>query len=228
MQALNDVQTVDAEGHSEVAGDTILLNSAAEGANVDLEAGSLQLGDKTIQVLNFENVTGSAYDDEITGGDGANVIEGGAGDDRLEGGSGADTVAGGEGDDILRGWSDTGQSVYQGGAGNEIIVSAAREAGMVSDGNYIEGIWSDHVINGGSGDDDLFAERIMGVNRDVIFGRGWALAARGWGRDGCGGVPGWVYTRADDTPSPALPWPRELYSGRTASIIAEWYFPVFS
>ena len=51
----------------------------------------------------FENVTGSAYDDELTGNEGNNVLKGLAGDDEITGGDGADTVEGGAGADEMDG-----------------------------------------------------------------------------------------------------------------------------
>ena len=52
----------------------------------------------------FENVTGSAYDDRLTGDEGdPNVLKGGAGDDEITGAAGADTMEGGAGADELDG-----------------------------------------------------------------------------------------------------------------------------
>ena len=51
----------------------------------------------------FENVTGSAYDDELTGNEGNNVLKGLAGDDEITGAAGADTVEGGAGADEMDG-----------------------------------------------------------------------------------------------------------------------------
>lgn len=41
--------------------------------------------------INFENITGTSFDDTITGNDQDNIIRGGAGNDVMAGGSGADT-----------------------------------------------------------------------------------------------------------------------------------------
>ena len=58
---------------------------------------------------NFENVLGSAYDDELTGNSDANVLTGGAGDDELDGAGGNDTLEGGAGaDELDGGYSDGG------------------------------------------------------------------------------------------------------------------------
>ena len=47
----------------------------------------------------FENLIGSAFNDNLTGTGSANSIAGGAGNDNLDGGAGADTLLGGLGDD---------------------------------------------------------------------------------------------------------------------------------
>ena len=54
-------------------------------------------------ISNFENVTGSDYDDNLTGDSVANVLTGGAGDDRLKGADGDDTIEGGAGADEMDG-----------------------------------------------------------------------------------------------------------------------------
>ncbi|WP_434052564.1 MAG: calcium-binding protein [Roseibium sp.] len=68
--------------------DTLDLSRASEGVEVDLGAGSL--GDGSTAV-NFENVTGTDFNDVIAGDDQDNVIQSGSGFDILSGGAGADT-----------------------------------------------------------------------------------------------------------------------------------------
>ena len=51
----------------------------------------------------FENITGSAHRDLLTGDDRMNVIHGGAGDDVIKGGRSNDTLEGGPGADTLDG-----------------------------------------------------------------------------------------------------------------------------
>lgn len=67
--------------------DLLDLGQAATGTKVDLNAGIV--GSST--AVNFENVTGTAFDDTITGDSGGNVIRGGQGNDVMRGGEGADT-----------------------------------------------------------------------------------------------------------------------------------------
>jgi Ca2+-binding RTX toxin-like protein len=56
-------------------------------------------GAGTDTVTLFENLTGSAYGDTLTGSTAANLLVGLAGDDSLNGGDGADTMVGGTGND---------------------------------------------------------------------------------------------------------------------------------
>ncbi|MEM7488049.1 MAG: calcium-binding protein [Pseudomonadota bacterium] len=67
--------------------DLLDLGRAAAGVEVDLAKGKVE--DST--AVNFENVTGTAFDDVLRGDDGDNVIRGGDGNDVMAGGAGADT-----------------------------------------------------------------------------------------------------------------------------------------
>ncbi len=55
------------------------------------------------QLINVEDVLGSAFNDKITGNSADNLLRGGAGDDLLYGGGGSDTLDGGIGTDRLDG-----------------------------------------------------------------------------------------------------------------------------
>jgi len=75
---------------------------------VNLATGSAVLGSGTwagstgswgFQVQNFEDVTGSPFDDILIGNADSNKIIGGAGNDMLDGGSGVDALTGGSGND---------------------------------------------------------------------------------------------------------------------------------
>ena len=69
-------------------------------------------------LINFENLTGSAFNDTLTGNAAANILDGGAGNDTLNGGAGNDSLIGGGGDDTLIG-----------GAGNDTLDGGARQSG---------------------------------------------------------------------------------------------------
>ncbi len=82
--------------------DTVSYATSAAGVTVNLALTTAQVsaGDAAGDILsNFENLTGSAFDDVLTGDASLNVLTGGAGDDVLEGGAGADTLDGGSGSD---------------------------------------------------------------------------------------------------------------------------------
>lgn len=66
----------------------------------------------------FENASGGAMDDVLTGNNQVNALAGGSGRDRLLGRGGADTLAGGPGDDVYE---------FGVGAGNDLIVEGANE-----------------------------------------------------------------------------------------------------
>ena len=80
---------------------------------------------------------------------------------------------GGMGDDILLAPGPGRHATLAGGRGNDILVVADREAGLQSlPLSYIGGQWKQQELRGGSGDDDLFGERILGVERTFVYGRG--------------------------------------------------------
>lgn len=64
---------------------------------------------------NIENLTGSAYDDTLTGDGNGNLLTGGNGNDTLFGMAGVDTLLGGDGNDTLEGGA--GADVVTGGNG---------------------------------------------------------------------------------------------------------------
>ncbi|MDV3456863.1 M10 family metallopeptidase C-terminal domain-containing protein [Sphingomonas sp. HF-S4] len=80
------------------------------------------------QLVDIENVTGSAFNDTLLGNSVANVLSGGngrdtlfgqGGDDTLYGGAGQDTLLGDEGSDWLNG--GVGDDLLSGGAGNDVF-----------------------------------------------------------------------------------------------------------
>ena len=108
---------------------------------------------------NFENVTGSAYDDDLTGNAGANVLKGGAGDDELTGGGGADTIEGGAGADELDGGvarSDDNEaddilSYASSDAGVTVNLTTAKVSGGHAAGDIIATVETDHDGDGPDG-----------------------------------------------------------------------------
>jgi len=89
----------------------------------------------------FENITGSAYRDTLTGDDGANVLIGGGalddligggGNDTLIGGSGADAIIGGTGADtfLFQAYADRGDTIADFATGLDVLAVNAAAFGL--------------------------------------------------------------------------------------------------
>ena len=108
-------------------------SSAGVGVSVNLGLGGVQdtLGAGRDQLLNIENLEGSAFGDTLAGDNRANLLKGGDGADSLAGGGGSDTLLGGSGDDLLSG--DGGDDVLEGGDGRDVASYASASASVVVD-----------------------------------------------------------------------------------------------
>ncbi|XWN31390.1 MAG: type I secretion C-terminal target domain-containing protein [Devosia sp.] len=109
--------------------DTVDFAVATDGITVNLTTGTAidDNGDNDT-LANIENISGSAYDDDLTGSNDVNLINAGAGNDTVDGRNGADTLNGGIGSDNLSGGSgadslngDTGDDNLTGGTGNDTL-----------------------------------------------------------------------------------------------------------
>lgn len=82
--------------------DTLSYLYASQGVTLNLGIATTQAtgGSGSDTALNFENLSGSKYDDVLIGNGAANRLSGDAGKDVLNGGAGADTMLGGDGNDI--------------------------------------------------------------------------------------------------------------------------------
>jgi Ca2+-binding RTX toxin-like protein len=90
---------IDTVDYSTASGD-----SQGRGVRVNLANGKSELGHAQNDVLTgIENLTGSVFNDTLTGNSAANRLHGGAGNDALNGGTGADVIFGGAGNDTLAG-----------------------------------------------------------------------------------------------------------------------------
>ncbi|NJR57516.1 MAG: hypothetical protein HC769_00835 [Cyanobacteria bacterium CRU_2_1] len=96
--------------YADVGGTIAVSDLSPDGLHPTAE-GYAKLGDAWFEALldrdsliSIENLTGSAYADQLMGNAGANSINGGSGDDLIDGGAGNDTLTGGAGVDrfILR------------------------------------------------------------------------------------------------------------------------------
>ena len=84
-------------------GDTVSYATATAAVTVTLARTSSQNtgGAGSDRLSNFENLTGSAFNDRLTGSTGNNIIDGGLGNDLITGGRGVDTLIGGGGRDTF-------------------------------------------------------------------------------------------------------------------------------
>ncbi len=139
-------------------------SGAFDGISIDLS-----IDDGTVQQVystgtiklsgTFENVTGSAYSDSLTGNEARNELFGGAGNDSITSSGGGDTVDGGDGEDSIFGGPGGNDSI-DGGSGNDSIVSGP------GDGDSIFGGAGDDSITSGGGNDRISG----GEGNDSIFG----------------------------------------------------------
>ncbi|MGD9800769.1 MAG: hypothetical protein AB7V02_09245, partial [Parvularculaceae bacterium] len=147
--------------------DTATYMDAGSAVAVSLGSNSGSVGDAAgDKLIGIEALFGSAYNDTLSGGNKADVIDGFDGDDLISGGNnndtllggaGADTVSGGNGNDDIDGAD--GDDVLDGGNGNDTLVGGAG-ADVLGGGNGYD------AMDGGSGDDALVA----GNGNDVLAG----------------------------------------------------------
>ncbi len=97
--------------------DTASYTGSTAAVSVNLKTGSTSGGDAAGDTfVSIENLSGSAFNDTLTGGDGANIIDGGVGVDIMTGGAGNDTYyIENVGDTILELSNDRGDDGLSGG-----------------------------------------------------------------------------------------------------------------
>lgn len=145
-------------------------------------------------IKNVENVSGSLYDDRITGGvennsffgnDGNDILFGGLGDDDLNGGRGADVLDGGVGEDTANystAHGDVTVNLHEGrGSGDEAQGDTYYSIENVDGGRFndeIIGSFKANKLYGGDGNDTLRGrdgdDRLQGGDGDDVLegGRG--------------------------------------------------------
>ncbi|MEH1803303.1 MAG: calcium-binding protein [Nostoc sp.] len=104
--------------------------------NATTNQGSITAGTSRISYKNIErfNITGTAYADNILGGNSEDVLNGGT--------SGNDTISGGAGNDSLDVSYSSGNNIVNGGNGNDTF--------------YAYGAKGANTLNGGNGDDSFY------------------------------------------------------------------------
>jgi serralysin len=130
--------------------DTASYSDSATRVWVDLRSGRGQYGAAEGDTLvAIENLTGSAYNDQLAGNDAANVlrglggfdlISGYGGDDTIYGGDLGDSLAGQDGEDDLHG--DAGNDALDGGAGNDTLHGDAGRDKLIGGNGGDRFIWA--------------------------------------------------------------------------------------
>ena len=173
------------------------------------------------QLLNFENVTGSEFNDTLTGNSGDNVLIGLGGDDTLRGNLGADTMFGGIGNDIY-GVDNAGDVVNEtGGNGTDtvqswisfsladpvhaigeienltLLGSGALNATGNALGNVLIGNSGNNILVGGAGADTLNGNwgadtMFGGIGNDVYVVDNAGDVVNETGGDGTDTVQSWI------------------------------------
>ncbi|TCU21826.1 putative secreted protein (type I secretion substrate) [Rhizobium azibense] len=170
--------------------DTLTYATATAGVTVNLATASAQntggAGSDTIS--NFENLTGSAFNDTLTGDGTANIIDGAAGDDTMDGGGGIDwlTYAAAASAVTVNLATLTGQNT--GGAGTDTISNIENLTGSAfndtltgdNSDNVIEGGVGNDTINGSGGTDTLtYINATAGITMNLATGTGQATGGAG-------------------------------------------------
>ena len=166
--------------------DTLSYTFSNSGVGIQLDTNGAGTGSgghaQSDTYKNFENVTGSAFDDALTGNNIVNVLKGGTGIDFIEGYGGADIIEGGDGTD--------GASYENSDAAVTINLATNVNTGGHAQGDKLSGIediygsdfkdkltgntlanlinagGDDDYLDGGSGNDTLHG----GGGKDTILG----------------------------------------------------------
>jgi Ca2+-binding RTX toxin-like protein len=166
--------------------DTASYFSATSAVLVSLAAGTASGGAGSDALVGVENLSGSGFNDILTGNDGMNRLSGSAGDDILDGGRGNDALNGDEGIDTANyAFSTSGIAANLStgkakGAGKDTLTGIENLTGsafkdiFTGDGgaNTLLGGAGNDTLDGGAGDDTLDG----GADRDIAS---YASAAAG-------------------------------------------------
>lgn len=121
--------------------DTLSYSTATAAIKVNLALASAQAtgGSGSDTITNFENITGSKYNDTLTGNDEDNTIDGGAGNDTIEGGTGSDififdtNLSASANKDTIKDFSSVDDTIQLENA----IFAKLTETGELNTGNFI-------------------------------------------------------------------------------------------
>ncbi len=117
-----------------------------------------------------DNISGGDGDDIIIAYRGNDQLFGDAGNDVIYGGGGHDYIDGGEGDDQLFG--ESGNDKIIGGGGKNILVGGEGDDILIAgnEGDKLYGGTGNDLLIGGDGDDVLFTGHIDATSADTLYG----------------------------------------------------------
>ena len=202
--AAGDVDRLDLTGLTGAV--SVDLDTAVDGSAG--QTGTVTQGGVAATLIDIEDVTGTAFDDRLTGNREENVIEGGAGDDAISGGAGADVLYGGAGTDTVVLTDETAAATADLAAlqaGSAVVVGFENILGsqfgdtLAGDNgaNRLDGAGGDDVLRGRGGDDLLVggtgADRLDGgVGSDAAdySGADAAVTVRLWNGSAEGAAAG--------------------------------------
>ncbi|WP_343525506.1 cadherin domain-containing protein [Sphingomonas sp.] len=154
--------------------DTADYSASTASVTVDLSTGTGAGGDAAgDRLVSIEKVIGSAFNDRLVGGNGAETLLGGTGDDVLVGSDGADTLSGGDGNDTVD-YSGSAAgivigldgSVGQGGFAEGDVLRDIENVIGTAQADTITGNGAANMLTGGAGNDTLDG----GAGNDVLDG----------------------------------------------------------
>lgn len=154
--------------------DTADYSTASLGVVASLSTPASNTNDAAGDTYNsIENLSGSGFNDSLTGDNNANVLTGGAGNDSLDGAGGNDTLIGGAGADTLVGnagtdWADYSTATAAVGAN---LNNAALNSGDAFGDTYttienLSGSNFDDILTGNGGNNSITG----GAGNDTIAG----------------------------------------------------------
>lgn len=171
--------------------DTISYTYAANGVTINLQAGTGAVGSGDNDTISaVENITGSDFNDTLTGDTNANSITGGSGDDTINGFTGNDTLDGGTGTNTISFVNQTqGVTLTLNNAGDSTATTASNTITVRNMSNIIGSNFNDvltgnnlnNTISGGDGNDTLdgavgtadilsYADQTGGITADLGAG----------------------------------------------------------
>ncbi|NJR13562.1 MAG: calcium-binding protein [Phyllobacteriaceae bacterium] len=148
--------------------DRAVYTASSGGVSIDLGSATASGGHAAGDTLtSIEDITGSSFNDTLTGNGSDNELAGGLGNDTLAGGAGADILLGDNGNDRLSGGA--GADTLQGGEGRDIADYSSSAVGVVVN----LGLAGAQISAGSDADGDILVEiedLLGGAGNDTLTG----------------------------------------------------------